>query len=114
MYRHRICDRLLLLRLRLVATIIPLANARRQVVDVDVVDVFVVVVDVVVVRRRAVAVVAIVVIVVIVVRRAITLVVDAIVHRTLTEKEAKSCAALSCHPSPSPSCRVMRTYSKKY
>ena len=70
---HRICDRLHLLRLRLVATIIPLANARRQVVDVDVVDVFVVVVDVfvvvvdvVVVRRRAVAVVAIVVIVFIV------------------------------------------------
>jgi hypothetical protein len=62
-YRHRICDRPLLLRLRLVATIIPLSNARRQVVVVDVVDV----VDVVVVRRRAVAVVAIVVIVVIVV-----------------------------------------------
>ena len=39
-YRHRICDRLLLLRLRLVATIIPLANTRRQVVNVDVVDVF--------------------------------------------------------------------------
>ena len=61
MYRHRICDRPLLLRLRLVATIIPLSNARRQVVVVDVVDVvFVdVVVVVVVVRRRAVAVVAI-------------------------------------------------------
>jgi hypothetical protein len=54
-----------------VSSSIPLANARRQVVDVDVVDVFVVVVNVVVVRRRAVAVVAIVVIVVIVVRRAI-------------------------------------------
>jgi hypothetical protein len=114
-YRHRICDRLLLLRLCLDATIIPLANARRQVVFVDVVDVVVVVVNVVVVRRRAVAVVAIVVIVVIVVRRAIavaifvdvvvccavtvvavfvrravTLVVDAIVHRTPTEKEAKT------------------------
>jgi hypothetical protein len=136
-HRHRICDRFLLLHLRLVATIIPLANARRQVVDVDVVDAFVivfVVVDVVVVRRRAVAVVAIVVIVVIVihraiavaiptvavaifidvvvccavtvvtviVRRAFTLVVDAIVHRTLIEKEAKSHAALLCHPLPSP------------
>jgi hypothetical protein len=67
-YHHRICDRLLLLRLRLVATIIPLANARRQVVDVDVVNVVVViVVYVVVVRRRAIAVVAIVVIVVVVV-----------------------------------------------
>jgi len=30
-YHHRICDRLLLLRLCLVATIIPLANVRRQV-----------------------------------------------------------------------------------
>ena len=73
MYCHRICNRLLLLRLRLVATIIPLANARRQVVDVDVVDVFVVVIDVVVVRRRTVAVVAFVVIVVIFVRCAIAI-----------------------------------------
>ncbi len=71
-YRHRICNRLLLLRLCLVATIIPLANARRQVVDVDVVNVVVVVVDVIVVRRRAVAVVAIVVIVIIVVCRALS------------------------------------------
>jgi hypothetical protein len=120
-YRHRICDRLLLLRLRLVATIIPLANARRQVVVVDVI--------VVVVRRRAVAVVAIVVIVdivirraiavavvvrrtvavaifvnvvvccavtivAVVIRRAVTLVIDAIVHRTPTEKEAKTSSLL--------------------
>jgi hypothetical protein len=87
-YRHRICDRLLLLRLHLVATIIPLANARRQVVHVDVVNVFIFI-DVVV--CCAVTVVAVVV------RRAITLVVDAIVHRTLMEKDAKSCAALLCH-----------------
>jgi hypothetical protein len=63
-YCHRICNRLLLLRLFLIATIIPFANAWRQVVVVNVVDV--VVVNVVVVRRRAV--VAIIVIVVIVVR----------------------------------------------
>jgi hypothetical protein len=69
-YCHRICDRLLLLHLRLVATIIPLANARRQVVIVDVVDVVIIIV----VRCCAVAVVvAIVVIVVIVVHRAIAI-----------------------------------------
>ena len=49
-----IADRLLLLRLRLVATIIPLANAWRQVVVVNVVDVIVVdvVVNVVVVVHQ--------------------------------------------------------------
>jgi hypothetical protein len=41
-YHHRICDRLLLLHLRLVATIIHLANARRQIVDDNVVDVVVI------------------------------------------------------------------------
>jgi hypothetical protein len=63
-YHHRICNRLLLLCLLLVATIIPLANARWQVIIVGVVDVLVVVVNVVLVVRRAVAVVVIVVIVV--------------------------------------------------
>jgi len=85
-YRHRICDRPLLLRLRLVTTIIPLSNARRQVVVVDVVDV-------VVIRRRAIAVVAIVVIVVrraiavvIVVRRtvAVTIFIDVVVYCAVT------------------------------
>jgi hypothetical protein len=71
-YRHRICDRLLLLHLRLFRTIIPLANVWRQVVIIDVVAVVVVVVvDVAVIRHRSVAVVTIVVNVVIVVRRAI-------------------------------------------
>jgi len=85
-YRHRICDRPLLLQLRLVATIIPLSNARRQVVVVDVVDVDVV-------RRRAVAVVAIVVIVVccaiavaIVVRRTVVVAifVDVVIYCAIT------------------------------
>ena len=87
-YCHRICDRPLLLRLRLVSTIIPLSNAQWQVVVVDVVDVVVVVVfvvivvvDVVVVRRSAVAVVAIIVIVVIIVRRAIAVAI--VVHCTV-------------------------------
>ena len=77
MYHHRICDRLFLLCLLLVTTIIPLANARRQVVVVGVVNVNVVgvvVVNVVLIVCRAIAViVAIVVIVVIVVRRAIAI-----------------------------------------
>jgi hypothetical protein len=123
-YCHRICYRLHLLRLCLVATIIPLANAWRQVVVVDFVDI----IDVVVIRRRAVAVVAIIIIIVchaidvavaIVVRRTVavaifvdvvvccavtivivivlrdvTLIVDAIVHRTPTEKEAKTSSLL--------------------
>jgi hypothetical protein len=122
-YRHRICDHLLLLRLCLVVTIIPLANARWQVAVVDVfvvVDVrrhavavvVTIVVIVIILVRRAIAVtvfvrrtVAIaifvnivvccaVTIVAVVVRRTVTLVVDAIVHRTPTEKEAKTSSLL--------------------
>jgi len=48
MYHHRICDPLLLLHLRLVATVIHLANARWQIVDNNVVDVVVFVVAVVI------------------------------------------------------------------
>jgi hypothetical protein len=69
-YHHRICNRLLLLCLFLVAAIIPLANARRQVVVVGVVDVVLVVVNVVLVVRRAVA-VGVAIVIVIVVRCAI-------------------------------------------